>query len=186
MPSDLASFTADNQRLTAQIQAQAQALSQLQNQYNTLSRQRQQSSQRTAEESVNQGILNRNALESARINSTLAGAYMRLSAQQSQASRNLQDLVVRGRLATQTQREYDRELRTAQMDFNTLNQRITAADRAVGRFNRNVGNYPMQAFKGIKELLGAFGLIGGVSLIAAVTKDIYEQVKAQESLDLAL
>ncbi len=84
---------------------------------------------------------------------------MRLSAQQSQASRNLQDLVVRGRLATQTQREYDRELRTAQRDFNTLNQRITAADRAVGRFNRNVGNYPMQAVRGLKDLLGAFGFL---------------------------
>lgn len=186
LPSDLASFTADNQRLTAQIQAQAQALSQLQNQYNTLSRQRQQSSQRTAEESVNQGILNRNALEAARINSTLAGAYMRLSAQQSQASRNLQDLVVRGRLATQTQREYDRELRTAQRDFNTLNQRITAADRAVGRFNRNVGNYPMQAVRGLKDLLGAFGLVGGVTLAAGIFKDIFEKTKEIQSLNMAL
>lgn len=186
LPSDLASFTADNQRLTAQIQAQAQALSQLQNQYNTLSRQRQQSSQRTAEESVNQGILNRNALESARINSTLAGAYMRLSAQQSQASRNLQDLVVRGRLATQTQREYDRELRTAQSNFNTLNQRITAADRAVGRFNRNVGNYPMQAVRGLKDLLGAFGLVGGVTLAAGIFKDIFEKTKEIQSLNMAL
>jgi tape measure domain-containing protein len=186
LPSDLANFTAENQRLTAQIQAQAQALFQLQNQYNTLSRQRQQSSQRTAEESVNQGILNRNALESARINSTLAGAYMRLSAQQSQASRNLQDLVVRGRLATQTQREYDRELRTAQRDFNTLNQRITSADQAVGRFNRNVGNYPMQAVRGLKDLLGAFGLVGGVTLAAGIFKDIFEKTKEIQSLNMAL
>mgnify|MGYP000863724519 CR=1 FL=1 len=186
LPSDLASFTADNQRLTAQIQAQAQALSQLQNQYNTLSRQRQQSSQRTAEESVNQGILNRNALESARINSTLAGAYMRLSAQQSQASRNLQDLVVRGRLATQTQREYDRELRTAQNEFNGLNTRVIAADRAVGRFNRNVGNYPMQAARGIRDLIGAFGVAGGVALFAGMVKGAFDTAKELQSLNLAL
>ncbi len=186
LPSDLAQFTAENQRLTAQIQAQSQALSQLQTQYNTLSTQRRTSSQRTAEESVNQGILNRNALESARINSTLAGAYMRLSAQQSQASRNLQDLIVRGRLATQTQREYDRELRTAQREFNTLNQRITAADRAVGRFNRNVGNYPMQAVRGIKDLLGAFGVAGGLALFASIAKDIFETTKEVQSLNMAL
>jgi len=186
LPSDLAQFTAENQRLTAQIQAQSQALTQLQTQYNTLSQRRQQSSQRTAEESVNQGILNRNALESARINSTLAGAYARLSAQQNQASRNLQDLIVRGRLATQTQREYDRELRTAQREFNGLNQRITAADRAVGRFNRNVGNYPMQAVKGIKDLLGAFGVVGGLSLIASVAKDIFNTTKELISLNNAL
>lgn len=186
LPSDLAQFTAENQRLTAQLQAQAQALAQLQSQYATLSQRRQQSSQRTAEETVNQGILNRNALESARINSTLAGAYMRLSAQQSQASRNLQDLIVRGRLATQTQREYDRELRTAQREFNTLNQRITAADRAVGRFNRNVGNYPMQAVRGIKDLLGAFGVVGGLSLVASIAKDIFNTTKELISLNNAL
>jgi len=125
-------------------------------------------------------------LESARINSTLAGAYARLSAQQNQASRNLQDLIVRGRLATQTQREYDRELRTAQTEFNGLNQRITAADRAVGRFNRNVGNYPMQAVKGIKDLIGAFGVAGGVSLIAMVAKDIFTTTKELISLNNAL
>jgi tape measure domain-containing protein len=186
LPSDLAQFTAENQRLTARLQSQAATLSQLQTQYTRLTNQRQNSTQRTAEEAVNQGILNRNAMESARINSTLAGAYARLSAEQSKASRNLQDLIVRGRSATQTQREYDRELRVAQREFNTLNQRVTLADRAVGRFNSNVGNYPMQAARGIKDLIGAFGIVGGVSAIAAITKDVYEQVKSQESLDLAL
>ena len=186
LPSDLAQFTAENQRLTAQIQAQSAALATLQTQYNNLSNQRRNSSQRTAEESVNQGILNRNAMEAARINSTLAGAYTRLSAEQSRASRNLQDLITRGRLATQTQREYDRELRIAQREFNTLNERVTAADRAVGRFNRNVGNYPMQAAKGIKDLLSAFGVVGGMTLIASIAKDIFNTTKELISLNNAL
>lgn len=186
LPSDLAQFTSENQRLTTQIQAQSQALAQLQTQYNTLAQRRQQSSQRTAEESVNQGVLNRNALESARINSTLAGAYSRLSTQQSQSSRNLQDLTVRGRLATQTQREYDRELRVANNEFNTLNQRVLAADRAVGRFNRNVGNYPSQAVKGIRDLLGAFGVVGGLSMVASIATNIFETTKEIQSLNMAL
>jgi tape measure domain-containing protein len=186
LPSDLAQFTVENQRLTAQLQAQAAALSQLQTQYTRLTNQRQNSTQRTAEEAVNQGVLNRNAMESARINSTLVGAYARLSAEQSKASRNLQDLIIRGRLATQTQREYDRELRVSQNDFNVLNQRVSAADRAVGRFNRNVGNYPMQAAKGIKELLSAFGLVGGATLIASIAKDIFDTTKELISLNNAL
>lgn len=186
LPSDLSSLTSENARLTAQIQAQAQALAQLQTQYTNLNQRRQRSSQQTAEEAVNQGILNRNAREAALANSTLAGAYARLSAQQSIAARNLQNVIARGRTGTQTQREYNRELRNAQSDFNELNRRVLAADRAIGRFNRNVGNYPKAAFKGFKDLLGAFGLVGGVTAIAAITKDIYEQVKAQESLDLAL
>jgi len=185
-PSNATATAQQNAALTNQINAQAQALAALQTQYNNLNNQRQQSSQRTAEETVNQGILNRNALESARINSTLAGAYMRLSAQQSQASRNLQDLIVRGRLATQTQREYDRELRTAQREFTQLNERVLAADRAVGRFNRSVGNYPMQAVKGLKDLLSAFGLVGGVQLFAQIAKDIFETTKEIQSMDMAL
>lgn len=186
LPSDLAQFTAQNQQLTAQIQAQAQALSQLQTRYNSLVNSRRGSSQQTAEEAVNQRILNRNAMEAARINSALAGAYGRLSAEQSRAARLLQDLISRGRLATQTQREYDRELRVAQREFTQLNERVLAADRAVGRFNRNVGNYPMQAVKGLKDLLSAFGLVGGLQLFAQLSKDIFETTKEIQSMDMAL
>lgn len=186
LPSDLAQFTAQNQQLTAQIQAQAQALSQLQTRYNSLVNSRRGSSQQTAEEAVNQRILNRNAMEAARINSTLAGAYGRLSAEQSRAARLLQDLISRGRLATQTQREYDRELRVAQREFTQLNERVLAADRAVGRFNRNVGNYPMQAVKGLKDLLSAFGIVGGLQLFAQLSKDIFDTTKEIQSMDMAL
>jgi len=186
LPSDLANFTTQNAQLTATIQAQARELARLQAQYTTLTQQRQRSSQRTAEESVNQGILNRNAMEAARINSTLAGAYTRLSAEQSRASRLLQDLISRGRLATQTQREYDRELRIAQREFDTLNNRVLAADRAVGRFNRNVGNYPAQAVRGLKDLLSAFGIVGGLQMFAQISKDIFETTKEIQSMDMAL
>lgn len=184
LPSDLAQFTAQNQQLTAQIQAQASALSQLQTQYNSLVNQRRNSSQQTAEESVNQRLLNRNAMEAARINSTLAGAYGRLSAEQSRAARNLQDLVVRGRQATQTQRDYDRELRNAQREFTQLNERVLAADRAVGRFNRNVGNYPKMS--GFKDLISAFGVLTGVNLFADLIKNGFSAAKELQSLDLAL
>lgn len=186
LPSDLANFTAQNAQLTATIQAQARELARLQAQYTTLTQQRQRSSQRTAEESVNQGILNRNAMEAARINSTLAGAYARLSAEQNRASRLLQDLISRGRLATQTQREYDRELRIAQREFDTLNNRVLAADRAVGRFNRNVRNYPAQAVRGLKDLLSAFGIVGGLQMFAQISRDIFETTKEIQSMDMAL
>lgn len=186
LPSDLANFTAENAKLTATIQAQAAALAKLQTQYNTLVQKRTQSSQKTAEESVNQSILNRNALEAARINSTLAGAYTKLSAEQSKAARTLQDLIARGRLSTQTQREYNKELRTAQKEFDELNKRVLAADKAVGRFNRNVGNYPMQAAKGLKDLLSAFGVVGGLQLFASIVKDIFATTKEIQSLDMAL
>jgi len=150
-----------------------------------LNTERQRGNQATAEEIVNQRILNRNALEQARINSQLAGAYGRLNAQHAEASRRVQDLVARGRIATQTQRQYNAELRNAQREFNNLNNRVTLADRAVGRFNRNVGNYP-QIARGFSELLGAFGIGAGIGLIASITKDIFNQTRELQSLDLAL
>lgn len=186
LPSDLSALTSENARLTAQIQAQAQALAQLQNQYTNLSQRRQRNTQQTAEEAVNQRLLARNARESAMANSQLAGAYGRLSAQQSIAARNVQNLISRGRLASQTQREFNRELSNAQREFDELNRRVNSADRAVQRFNRNVGNYPKQAFKGLKDLIGAFGIAGGVTLFASLAKDIFETTKEIQSLDLAL
>lgn len=185
-PSNANATAQQNAQLTAQIQAQAQALAQLQQQYNNLNRQRQQSSQRTAEESVNQGILNRNALESARINSNLVGAYQRLVTQQTQAARAVQNLIAAGRQATQTQREYDRELRNAQQEFDRLNTRVVAADRAVGRFQRNVGNYSNSIIKSAKDILAAFGLVAGAQLIANLAKDIFETTKQIQSMDMAL
>lgn len=117
---------------------------------------------------------------------TLNSAYLQLSQRQNEAARRVQDLIARGRLATQTQRQYNQELKNAQKEFNTLNQKVLQADQAVGRFNRNVGNYPKQAVLGIRNLLGAFGIVGGVNLIASITKDIFEQTKQINSLDNAL
>jgi len=116
----------------------------------------------------------------------LGSAYLQLSRQQAAAARVVQDLIVRGRTATQTQREYDRELQNAQREFDRLNQRVTTADRAVGRFNRNVGNYPMQAVRGIKDLVGAFGIVGGVTAFAMVAKDVFQTTKELQSLGFAM
>lgn len=186
LPSDLAQFTQQNAQLTAQIQAQAAALATLQTQYNNLNRQRQQGSQRTAEEAVNQAALNRNALEQARINSRLIGEYAQLNAQHTLAARKLQDLIIRGRQVGQSTREYNREISNARREFTELNTRIIAADRAVGRFNRNVGNYPQAVMKGLKDLIGAFGIVGGIQLFAGIVKDIFATTKEIQSLDMAL
>lgn len=116
----------------------------------------------------------------------LGSAYLQLSRQQAEAARRVQDLISRGRTAEQTQQQYNRELRNAQREFTALNQRVLMADRAVGRFNRNVGNYPTQAIRGLKDLVGAFGIIGGVTAFAMITKDIFKTAKELQSLDLAL
>lgn len=185
-PTAVNENTAAIDALTRKIREQDAAIQKLTGDIDKLRTAKKNNSQQTAEEAVNQGILNRQALEAAKINSTLAGAYFKLNAEHAKAARYLQDLIARGKLATQTQRAYNKEIETAQKDFDKLNQRILAADKAVGRFNRNVGNYPMQAVKGLKDLLSAFGIAGGLQLFAQISKDIFNTTKEIQSMDMAL
>jgi tape measure domain-containing protein len=120
-----------------------------------------------------------------RANERLNSAYQQLSRQEQQSARRVQDLVTRGRTATQTTREYNRELQNAQREHRELQRRVLEADRAVGRFQRNVGNY-QSAFRGLGNLMGAFGVVGGVSLFAGLVQDIYKTTKELQSLDMAL
>jgi len=173
-------------QLNADLLAQKQIIKDLQKQITSLANARTQNNTRTSEEIVNQRTLAQNADRQTRATSALVGAYANLNAQHQIASTRLQNLIVRGRQATQTQSQYNRELRTAQRDFDVLNRRVLSADQAVGRFNRNVGNYPRQAVMGIKDLIGAFGIAGGVTLFATVVKDIFQTTKELQSLDNAL
>jgi len=173
-------------QLNNDLQKQAILIKDLEAKIKSLQSAKARNNQQTVQENVNNGILNRNARQQAVIQSTLAGAYARLSTQMSVASTKLQDLIVRGRTSTQTQKQYNEELKKAQLEFQKYQQRVLQADTAVGKFNRNVGNYPMQAVSGIKNLIGAFGVAGGVALVAQMTKAFYETTKEIQSLDNAL
>jgi tape measure domain-containing protein len=172
--------------LTAEYDKQQKIIISLQKELQKLADIKQKNNVKTSEEIVNQRTLAQNADRQTRATSALVGAYANLNAKHQQVAKSLQDLIVRGRQAGQTQKQYNREVQQAQKEFNTLNQRIIAADRAVGRFNRNVGNYPTQAIRGIRDLIGAFGIVGGVSLFAMVTKDIISTGKELQGLNNAL
>jgi len=177
---------AEVRRLNAELQRQTQIIADLQRQLTSLANVRRQNNTRTSEEIVNQRTLAQNADRQARATSALVGAYANLNAQHQIASRRLQDLIVRGRTAEQTQRQYNRELANARREFQQLDTRVQSADRAVGRFNRNVGNYPRQAVLGLKDLLGAFGIAGGLTIFASTIKDAYNLTKELQSLNMAL
>lgn len=176
----------NNRQLLAEIDELNRKLSEQASAIDRLTQARARSNQRTQDEITNNRLLAQNASLAAQANSTFANSYQRLSAQQAIAARNVQNLIARGREATQTQRQYDAELRVAQNEFNRLNTRVLAADRAVGRFNRNVGNYPMNAIRSLKDLVGAFGLVGGVTAFAMITKDIFNTTRELQGLELAL
>lgn len=140
---------------------------------------------RTSEEIVNNRILAQNSDLIAKSNSKLAGAYQRLNAEKEIASRRLQNLIVAGKQAGQSQSAYNKEVRQATSDVDKMNKKLLQADAAVGKFNRNVGNYK-SVVSGFGNLLSAFGVVGGGFLIADIAKNIFNTTKELESLDKAL
>jgi len=112
----------------------------------------------------------------------LFGAYSKLNAQHAQSAKNLQNIIARGRTATQTQREFNREVRNAQSEFAKLNTRVLAADKAVGRWQRT-GERSITLGR---DLVGAFGVATGVTLFAALSRDVFQTTAELQSMDLAL
>lgn len=182
VPSDLTALNAANAQLTAQMQAQAAALAALQNQYNTLSQSRRTSSGVITQERVDTQILNTERRRELTLTSQVAGAYRKLSAEVAAASERYQNLLVRGRQLRQSQADYNRQLAEAQREFRTLQNRILAADNAVDKWNRT----NKRTIDLMRDLVGAFGVAGGIAMFVQMGKSVYDLIKNMQSLDLAL
>jgi tape measure domain-containing protein len=170
---------AEIRRLNAELTRQQQLITDLTNRLATLSTARGTNATRTREQIIEQRALTQAEDREIRATNALVGAYANLNARHQQARINLQNLIASQTAST-------REIRRAQREYDILDRRITQADRAVRVFNRNVGNYPQQALSGIRNLIGAFGIVGGVSLFASIATDIYQTTKELQGLDMAL
>jgi tape measure domain-containing protein len=168
--------------LTAEYQKQEQAIKKLQEQLIKLNEQKKTTNARTSEEIVNQRALATASDRQARATSNLVGAYTNLSAQVAIASQRYQDIIARGRQATQTQSQYNKELRQAQTEFRNLQTRVLQADKAVDKWNRT----GERSIGFARNLMGAFGVVGGVTLFATVTTDIINTTKELQGLNNAL
>ncbi len=149
---------------------------------NKLVQAKKQANQQTAQEVVNNGILNQNAKRQVLVNSQLAGAYRNLSAQVAIASERYQNLIVRGRTAEQTQRQYNRELRQAHNEFRTLQTRVLQADKAVDKWNRT----GQRSVRFGRELLAVLGVGGLLTVMAGIVKSVFELTKESDGVNRAL
>ena len=171
-PVDLNATIKQNEELTKKYKEQEEKLKQL-------NAQKQKAQLRTSEEIVNQKALAQASDRQARATSALVGAMANLNAKHQQAKKTLQDLI-----ASQT--ASNSQIRKAQKEYDALDKRVVHANNAVRQFNYNVGNYPKQAISGIRNLVGAFGIVGGVSLFATIAQDIFKTTKELQGLDNAL
>lgn len=110
--------------------------------------------------------------------SKYADAYDKLSNRLNTAKRNLKNLTIeQGANAAATKK--------AQAEVTKLAAKVKQADAAAGDFQRNVGNYPktfIPSIASLRNLASAFGLVSAIQ----ITGQIYEQIKAIDSMNKAL
>lgn len=132
--------------------------------------------------------INRNVLSLERQKKSMveaSRAYTQLSAKRLKAKKDLQDLIVRGKTATQTQKQFNAELKVSQSRFDTYDKKIKKADKATKDFGKTVGNYSSalgkagQAFKAFLPAMGAFTAM-------QIGTEIFNVVKELDGLNKAL
>lgn len=103
----------------------------------------------------------------------LVGAYQKLSQARLEAKNRLRDLMV-------TEAENSKVLRDARIEFERLDSAVKKADKAVGDFSKNVGNYPTigKLAGNLKDLVGAFGVTVGIGAFANALSAAYQTLKA--------
>ncbi len=130
----------------------------------------------SSEEVINQRALAKNADLQATATSKLVGAYDRLNAKRKIAKNDLRNLISSEKAST-------KEIQRAQREFDKYTAKINKANKATSNFSNNsLGGM----VRGFRNLIGAFGIVGGATLIATLTKDIFKLVKEIESLNFAL
>jgi len=106
----------------------------------------------------------------------LVGAYANLVAKQKLAKKALQDLIV-------SQGKNNAETKKAQQEYNRLTARVNQANKATSNFaNTGLGGMA----RGFKNLLSAFGLIGGIQLFAQFAKQGFDLARKLDSLNFTM
>ncbi len=141
-----------------------------------LANKKRELSRLTAAEKVDAAALARDAKLQATATSQLVGAYDRLAAKRKIAARNLKNLITSEKAST-------REIKKAQKEFDRYTAKINRANKATSNFSKgSLGGM----VRGFRNLFGAFGIVGGVALIASFGRNIFNLVKEIESLNFAL
>ena len=177
-PSGLSKSVEDTSKLNTELDRQNNIIKALEIEIKKLSYARQNNNKQTAEEAVNQRILNQNAIAQAKATSNLVGAYQKLDLEHKKAVTNAQNLGVQYGLTS-------KQFQKASEQANKLDRELKAIDSSLGKSQRNVGNY-QSAFNGLGSALGAFGIAGGVAGVVGLGKEIFNTTAELQSLDNAL
>lgn len=126
----------------------------------------------TVEERVQNEINNRVLKQAALEKLGLVSAYDKLNKSRTEAKNRLRDLIVSENASTDA-------IKKAQSEFDKLDKKVKKADDAVRDFTKNVGNYPTigKFSSNLRDLAGAFGIVGGITAFVSVLKGAFETIK---------
>jgi hypothetical protein len=133
-PSGLGKAVDDTSKLNTELDRQNNIIKALEIEIKKLSYARQSNNKQSAEEAVNQRVLNQNAIAQAKATSNLVGSYQKLDLEHKKAFKNAQDLGVQYGVTS------DKFLKASQT-ANELDKKLKDVDSSLGKNNRNVGNY---------------------------------------------
>ena len=123
---------------------------------------------------------NKRVKDAAILSSKLAGEYQKLAIKLKVVSTRIQDLNAKRLQGKKLTDKEQAELRQSIVLYAKYNTAIRGADASVGKFQRNVGNYPKAmgaAANAVRSLASAMGLIGGAFLFVQVMRDAFNTVR---------
>lgn len=106
----------------------------------------------------------------------LSGAYNTLVRKQQQAKRLLQELIA-------SQSKNQKRIRMVRQEYEKYTDRVNKANAATQSFSKKglTG-----AVRGIQNLMGAFGVVGGLYLFADIAKQGFQLAKRLDSINFAM
>lgn len=108
--------------------------------------------------------------------SNLAGAHAKLINKRNIARRSLRDLI-------NTQGASRAEIKKAQREYDILEKKVQKANAATRSFAKGGLN---EMVRGIKNLIGAFGIVGGATLFASLSRQVFNLTKTLDGLQFAM
>ena len=123
---------------------------------------------------------NKATREASVLSSALSTEYQKLVVKMNQASRTVQNLNAKKLQGKKLSDVEQVELKQSSLLFTKYQKAVLGADASVGRFQRNVGNYPKamgSAIGAVRSLTSALGLMGGAFLFVQVMRDAFKRVR---------
>lgn len=165
-----------NQQQMQEIAKLKVTVASLEQQINRLREAKVRLNAQTAEEIGNQRALTRNVNLEAQAQGKLLGAYANLLAQQRKARQVYRDLIV-------SKGKDNAATKQAEVAYKNLTARVNQANAATSNFAKSgLGN----AIMGFKNLLGAFGLAGGIYMFADFSRAVIKTIKDLDQLNYTL